>query len=719
MKIISNKLRDTLGFAAPMPEPLRQKKLLGFILQIIMVITALIWVGSLFKLFIVGSSDDPGDAYLLFGIPIVFISLAVVLLINYRTKGHWASFIFITVIFLASMLDDPFQVAAGRSLLYFSIPIVLSSLLLRPWAGFFTAGLACVVNIIFVAATPDTNVNTTALAAYLVLAVIMWLATSSLENSMRHMDVSNRALRESEEHYRTLVETSPDMVVVSDMLGDIEVVNHAGLKLLGYEMESEILGKKTWDLIEPETRQETKELFRKTFITDAIKDSKMEVLACKKDGSPVYIELNNSLVIDETTGEPIKIIAVGRDITLRKKAEQQLINEKSRLEDTVRQSEDAYENLVEYSAQGLALYQAGKIIKANSAFAHMCGLTLPELYAMDVKRLQDMVHPDDITSLLGYFDARFNGASPKYHEFRFLPANGQTRWMECMPLWFNFMGQPAMQVSVIDQTERKLSELALAQSVEKLKNLEISLRDAKDALEIRVAARTAELKHSREQLRKLTRKIVNSLEEERRRVSRELHDEAGQILIGLKYRLGEALSSLPPDYEPERKKITMAMDGTDQAMQKIRSLAYALRPPTLDVVGINLSLQSLCREFAEQTSLLVDYRGIELAETGEEISISLYRILQEALTNIAKHAPETTRINVALNRTKKAIILTIIDNGAGYQPAPDHKGIGLLGIQERLSLLGGHLEISPGKRKGTRLRATIPLSQESVYLADE
>jgi PAS domain S-box-containing protein len=708
MKIIRNGVQNTLSLNAPMPESLRRKKLLGFMLQAIMVLTSLIWVGHLLNIFLLGPSDDPGNDMLLFGTPIIWFGLAVVLVINYRTEGYWASFIFIAVAFVSSMMDAPAEVAEGRSLLYFSIPIVLSSLLLRPWAGFVTASLACIVNIIYVTATPGTTVNGAAIAAYIILAGIMWLATSSLESSVRHMDISNRALRESEEHYRTLVETSPDMVVVSDMLGTIEVVNQAGLKMLGYERKSEVLGKKTWDLITPGERQETKELFRKTFITDTIKDSKMEVLACKKDGSLVDIELNNSLVIDETTGKPIKIIAVGRDITLRKKAEQQLLGEKSRLEDTVRESEAAYQNLVEHSTQGLALMQSGRIIKANQAFANICGLTLPELYDIDVKKLRERVHPDDVTTMLHYIEERFIGATSNYHEVRLLLGNGETRWLEFMPLWFNFMGQPALQLTVIDRTERKSTELALAESIEQLKKLEISLRDAKEALEIRVADRTAELNKSREQLRELTHQIVNALEGERRRVSRELHDEAGQILIGLKYRLGEALSSLPLDYQEARQLITTAMDGTDQAMQKIRALAHALRPPTLDVAGINLSLQSLCREFSEQVSLPITYKGTELVGLGDEINISLYRILQEALTNIVKHAPQATHVNVTLARTKKRVTLTIEDNGQGFHPDPAKKGIGILGIQERLALLGGRLEILQGARGGTRLKAIIP-----------
>lgn len=709
MKIIRNGVKDALSFPAPMPEPLRRKKMLDFMLLAIIFMAALIWVGHLLNILIFGPSDDPGNDLLLIGTPIICLGLAAVMVVNRRTKGDWASFLFVVVAFLSSMMDAPAEVAEGRSLLYFSIPIVLSSLLLRPWAGFVTAGLACVTHILFVIATPGTMFNGAAIAAYIILAGIMWLATSGLENSIRHMDVSNRAVRESEQHYRTLIETSPDMVVASDMLGTIEVINRAGLKMLGYETETEVLGKKTWDLIVPDERHETKELFRKTFITDQIKDSKMEVLASRKDGSVVYIELNNSLVLDSATGRPVKIIAVGRDITERKKAEQQLLGEKSRLEDTVRESQDAYQNLVEYSTQGLALVQSGRIIKANQAFAQMCGFTLDELYNIDIGELQERVHPDDVPTMLSYIESRFAGKTSNYQEVRFRLEGGEIRWLEFMPLWFNFMGQPATQLTVIDRTQRKLTELALAESIEQLKKLEISLREAKEALEIRVADRTAELNKSREQLRELTRQIVSVQEGERRRVSRELHDEAGQILIGLKYRLGEALSSLPLEYQEARQLITTAMDSTGQAMQKIRTLAHDLRPPTLDVAGINLSLQSLCREFSEQVSLPIRYKGIEMEGLGDEINISLYRILQEALTNIVKHARQATHVNVTLARTKKMITLSIEDNGPGFHADPSNKGIGILGIQERLALLGGRLDILQTARGGTRLKAVIPV----------
>jgi len=720
MKMIRNLFSDANSLVLPMSDSLRRKNLLNFMIRILMGFTVFVWVFHLLSILVLGPSGDPGNDYVLFGVPIIFLGMAMVLVINHRTQGYWASLLLIAVVFVGSTLDDPAEVAEGRSLLYFSIPIVLSSLLLRSWAGFATAGLACIVNVIFVVTTPGTTVNGSAIAAYITLAGIMWIATSRLEKTVRHMDRSNLALRESEQRYRTLVETSPDIVVVSDMLGTIEIVNNAGVKILGYKTRSEILGKKTWDLIEPGSRLETKELFRKTFIVDAIKDSKMEVLVSRKDSSFATIELNNSLVIDEATGSPIKIIAVGRDITQRKIAEQQLIGEKSRLEETVRESEEAYETLVEYSHQGLALIQNRRVIKANQAFARMVGLTLPELYDIDTRKLEMLLHPDDIQVTMDQFRGYIQGERQQAYETRLLLKDGQTVWLEFNLSRIIHKEQPAFQLTVIDRTERKLAELNLERSVAQLKKLESSLREAKDALEIRVAERTAELNESREQLRKLTRKIVNSLEDERRRVSRELHDEAGQILIGLKYRLGEALSGLPPEYQAEREKIVIAMNSTDQAMQKLRTLAHMLRPPTLDVAGINLSLQSLCREFADQTSLAVYYKGVELPNVGDEISISLYRILQEALTNVAKHASDATRIDVTLRHKNEEVVLMIVDNGTGYQSTIDRKGIGLLGIQERLSLLGGRLEIALGeRRRGVRLKAIIPLLIEFPSRTDK
>jgi signal transduction histidine kinase len=130
------------------------------------------------------------------------------------------------------------------------------------------------------------------------------------------------------------------------------------------------------------------------------------------------------------------------------------------------------------------------------------------------------------------------------------------------------------------------------------------------------------------------------------------------------------------------------------------------------VAGVNLSLQGYCQEFSEKVSLPVKYKGAELTGLNEEISISLYRILQEGLNNVAKHAFQATRVEVTLSCRKNTVTLTVTDNGIGFLPEPERKGIGLLGIRERLALLGGQLQILPGTPQGTRLQATIPLPVE-------
>lgn len=710
MKAIKAELQNILDLSAPMPESVRRKKLLDFMLWVIIGLSALVLILHFFNILLLsGPSDDPGNPILLIGVPILIIFLVIVILINHLKGGYWASLTFVGIAFAASLMDDPVQIAEGRSLLYFSIPIVLSSLIIKPWAGFITAGLACIVNIIYVIMTTDIAINGSVLVAYIILAGIMWLATSSLENSIHHLNMANRALGESEERYRSLVEISPDIVIVSNLEDTIEMANRSFLELLGYESETAVVGMKTWDFIDPTDHEKVKDRYRRLILGEDPKASELEVLVNKKDGSTIYMEIKSSLIRDTVTGQPVRVIDVGRDVTLRKKTELQLLNDKDRLEDTVRESDLAYQNLVEHSNQGMVMFQDIRIIKANQALAEICGLTLQKLYDTTTDQFLTMLHPDDYEATMAYVQECLAGETSPHHEARLVLENGLIRWVEFALLQVSFMGRPAIQLTVIDRTERKQVELALAESVKHLTKLESSLRDAKEDLETRVAERTSELNASREQLRELTRQLVTIQESERRRVSRELHDEAGQILIGLKYRLGEALSSLPDEYGDARQRITIAMTGTDQAMQKIRALAHDLRPPTLDVAGINLSLQSYCQEFSEHVSIPVKYKGAEISGLTDEISISLYRILQEGLTNIAKHAQETTHVNVTLSYNKKSVILTIADNGSGFDPAPNKKGIGILGMQERLALLGGHLQISPGTRRGTRLKAIIPL----------
>jgi signal transduction histidine kinase len=217
-----------------------------------------------------------------------------------------------------------------------------------------------------------------------------------------------------------------------------------------------------------------------------------------------------------------------------------------------------------------------------------------------------------------------------------------------------------------------------------------------------------------QRLERLAQQAVSAQEEERRRVSRELHDEAGQALTALKISLELARSDLPDGSDLLYQRVGEAIALTDATIEQIRLLAQGLRPPALDTVGLNAAQESFCRDFAQRTQLSVDYVGVELRSLPDAVGISLYRFLQEALTNVAKHA-DARHIRVELRQDAEAISLLVEDDGRGFDPEAvlhlQPAGIGLLGMQERLKLLGGWLEITSRPGQGACLIAYVPRSE--------
>ncbi len=237
------------------------------------------------------------------------------------------------------------------------------------------------------------------------------------------------------------------------------------------------------------------------------------------------------------------------------------------------------------------------------------------------------------------------------------------------------------------------------------------------ALSLAIAIQNARLfeqvRAGQEQLRRLTRQVVTAQEEDRRRVSRELHDEAGQAMTALKINLELLQADLPAEPTALRQSLSEAIALTDATMDEMRRLAHTLRPPALDAVGLNPTLEDLCREFARRTHLSVKYGGTELPALPDAVTICFYRVLQESLTNAARHA-HADQIRVVLRHDADRISLSVEDNGRGFDPggvisaSNQDAGIGLLGMRERLELLGGRLEINARPGHGTRLVASIP-----------
>jgi|GEM_PF-2652461 len=237
------------------------------------------------------------------------------------------------------------------------------------------------------------------------------------------------------------------------------------------------------------------------------------------------------------------------------------------------------------------------------------------------------------------------------------------------------------------------------------------------------------VKQQREQLRNLAmrrrhlaQQVILAQEEERRRVSRELHDEAGQALTALKVSLEMIHAELlntgvkPIDAVLFGQQMSEAVTLCDTTSARIRVLAHNLRPAALDDLGLNLALEGFCRDFAERTYSAIRYTGDDLTSLSDAAELCLYRFLQEGLNNVTKHA-RANCVWVKLGVHDKTITLSIEDNGTGFDTqailfAAGHtQGIGLLGIEERLESLGGSLNIYSEPGQGTSLVARIPLQE--------
>jgi signal transduction histidine kinase len=194
----------------------------------------------------------------------------------------------------------------------------------------------------------------------------------------------------------------------------------------------------------------------------------------------------------------------------------------------------------------------------------------------------------------------------------------------------------------------------------------------------------SEVRTSRERLRQLAKTIVSTQEKERQRLSRELHDEAGQALTALKISLELIGEDLPAEYASLRQRISDATALTTTTMEQLRSLAQDLRPPALDAVGLNPTLESFCRDFAKHTQLCIGYLGTSVPVLPEAVNICLYRFLQEALTNVAKHAC-ANQVCVALRCDAETITLAVEDDGQGFG---GHERLSVSGWPMGIGLLG-------------------------------
>jgi signal transduction histidine kinase len=203
------------------------------------------------------------------------------------------------------------------------------------------------------------------------------------------------------------------------------------------------------------------------------------------------------------------------------------------------------------------------------------------------------------------------------------------------------------------------------------------------------------------------RRIVTAQELERRRLARELHDETGQALTSILLGLRTVEAAQTP--EDARRAAAELRELVLSTLHDVRRLAVELRPKALDDFGLEAALERLTTTFAEQTDIAVEYHAHFTERLPADVETALYRIVQEALTNIVKHA-QATRVSLVVTRQRNAVKAVIEDDGIGFeQEATRADGLGLLGMRERLQLVGGRFTIETGPDSGTTIVAEVPI----------
>ena len=221
-----------------------------------------------------------------------------------------------------------------------------------------------------------------------------------------------------------------------------------------------------------------------------------------------------------------------------------------------------------------------------------------------------------------------------------------------------------------------------------------------------------QLEKSRAELRALAARLQTTREEERTRIAREIHDELGQALTGLKLDLAWLETKRPKGTTgPFRLIDTTLTDRIDQTMQIVRRIASELRPSVLDQLGLEAAIEWLVREAAQRTGIEIALQAEEFPKLPDEVASHAFRIIQEALTNVTRHS-KATRVDVTVRRLKAVLILGVEDNGVGFEPGSMSglQSLGLVGMRERALACGGTLMIRGRPAEGTAIIVTIPIA---------
>ncbi|MBA4419266.1 MAG: hypothetical protein C0392_15380 [Syntrophus sp. (in: bacteria)] len=465
---------------------------------------------------------------------------------------------------------------------------------------------------------------------------------------------------ESEALFRKIFEEGPLGMDILTLDRRIIKVNSMFCEMLGYSRE-ELLSLKLADITHPEDIDNDVQLGDK-LITGKIPYYQKEKRYIRKKGDVIWAMITVSLIKDKT-GKILYTLGMIENITERK-----------RIEETLRTREEQYRTLAKNFPNGTVILfdhnlrfvvvDGSSIEKAGVPEGLLEGKAIRELFS---SKICSIVEPRCRAALNGKSDV-----------FEILYANH------------------AYQVHVLPVREGNnpvVWGMIMAQDITDRKNIE------------------RELKISQKQLRSLALRLQRVREQERTYIAREIHDELGQALTGLKMDLAWLAKKLPKDQILLNDKVKSILQLSDSTIRSVKKISSELRPGALDDLGLIAAIQWQTQDFQERTNIECQFKSnIEEIDLDKDCSTAVFRIFQETLSNVIRHAGATL-VNIHLRKNRGTLILSIDDNGRGIKESEiqNTRSLGLLGIKERVMLFKGGFDIIGIEDKGTKINVRIPL----------
>jgi PAS domain S-box-containing protein len=411
----------------------------------------------------------------------------------------------------------------------------------------------------------------------------------------------------------------------------------------------------------------------------------IELLRAVVLGAAVFLILGGALVVSVVFNQRRRIASQRKSLDELAQKEQALtaeVAERKQIEEALRDSQAQYRNLVENISEMYCIFDANyRVIYGSPNLFSRSGYAEAQLIGTPFDRLSD--HRDRQRVMHVLAEATRKGTLDTSCEFRLQPKNGICFWVE--------------QTTRIERDE--------AGAVIEYRSL---LRDI------------TERKRAEEVFRNLSSRIIEAQESERRRVARDLHDGINQILSSIQFRLKSTEETNPNRKNPFMKEIGEARKLLDEAIHEVRRISQNLRPSILDDLGLVAAVRSVCEEFIERSKIQVN---IDFSRFGgrlpDNIELVLFRTIQEALNNIEKHSG-ATNVELSLARKESYVEAMIRDNGKGFdfgviaEKKKKHRGLGLDGMKERVTFLGGTVDVTSKVRKGTEILVQIPCTTNGI-----